>query len=70
MQLARWKHSKGQAVGRRRSGSNNRIRDKIIPMRADDAEKAAIQDAAERAGLDVSELMRRAVFREIGYSTA
>jgi hypothetical protein len=39
-------------------------------MRADDAEKAAIQDAAERAGLDVSELMRRAVFREIGYSTA
>ena len=54
-------------MGRRRSGSENRVRDNIVPLRVDDAERAAIRQAAQEEGIYVSELVRRAVFRDIGY---
>jgi uncharacterized protein (DUF1778 family) len=57
-------------VGRPRSGSENRLRNHVQTTRLDDAEKAAIQQAADAAGLNVSELVRRAVLRDIGYPAA
>jgi hypothetical protein len=49
------------------SGSENRRRNVVRTMRFDVAEQIAIDAAAADAGVSVSELIRRAVLRDIGF---
>jgi hypothetical protein len=50
--------NKKQKGGTRRSGIENRKRGPIIGFRADEAERATIKAAADRAGLTVSSYVR------------
>jgi hypothetical protein len=52
------------------SGSENRRRNVVRTMRFDDAEQAAIDEAAAAAGISFSELVRRSVLRDIGFAEA
>ena len=49
------------------SGSETRRRNVVRTMRFDVAEQTAIDAAAADAGVSVSELIRRAVLRDIGF---
>jgi hypothetical protein len=49
------------------SGSETRRRNVVRTMRFDAAEQIAIDAAAADAGVSVSELIRRAVLRDIGF---
>jgi len=57
-------------MARPRTGSDNTLRSNVRALRLDDAERAAIEKAAVAAGMSVSELMRQAVLRDIGYLQA
>ena len=57
-------------MARPRTGTDNSLRSNVRALRLDDAERAAIEQAADAAGMSVSELMRQAVLREIGYLQA
>jgi uncharacterized protein (DUF1778 family) len=57
-------------VAKKKSGSDKRIRDKMVPLRATEREKDALMAAAQQRGQSVSDMMREAVFAEIGYSAA
>lgn len=59
-----------RTMARPRTGSDNTLRSNVRALRLDDAERAAIEKAAGEAGLSVSELMRQAVLRDIGYLQA
>lgn len=57
-------------MARPRTGAENSLRSNVQALRLDDAERAAIEQAAADAGLSVSELIRHAVLRDIGYLQA
>lgn len=57
-------------MARPRTGRDNTPRTNVRTLRLDDAEHAAIEHAAAQAGVSVSDLMRQAVLRDIGYRQA
>ena len=53
-----------------RSGSENRRRKIVVPVRVDEAEKDLLDQAAKRQGLSVPELLRRNAFSRAGVTPA